>query len=48
MDLKNVRYESMECIHLVQDKIQGQALVNLVINLKCLTRQRIFDDLSDC
>jgi hypothetical protein len=39
MDLWKTGWEDAECIHLVQDKDQGHALVNTVMNLQVLAPQ---------
>jgi hypothetical protein len=33
MDLKEMAWESVDCIHLAQDRDQWQALVTMVMNL---------------
>jgi hypothetical protein len=32
MDLRETRWENMDCMYLAQDRIQQQALVNMVKN----------------
>jgi hypothetical protein len=34
MDIRNIRWEGVDCIHLAQDRDQWQALLNMMINLQ--------------
>jgi hypothetical protein len=34
MDLNETEYEHVDWIHLVQDKVQGRSLVNMVMNFQ--------------
>jgi hypothetical protein len=34
MDLREIRWEDVDCIHLAEDREQWRAVVNMVMNLR--------------